>query len=260
MTYKDLQLLVEFRCEVPAPDEKTARRIYDLATSGQPWRRSRVGLRLPRGSRLVIALAAAALVLIPTALAFGSKIVDLFEGAPAPPSISSNFAANNALADMATQEGFALQFPHADVSKAHGVMEIQTTDGPEDLWVAPNDQGGQCWFIDFANDPPGSNGRQYGGGGCDPSSPPSSNINWSVGWELPHPSLMTVWGHVYVDAVTVQLTLADGRRHSELWRNSVTETASSLEPAEAVRLAVPLRSRPRTRSVAWASVLSPDAT
>ena len=54
-----------------------------------------------------------------------------------------------------TQKGFGDQFPHADVSQAHGVIEIQTADGPQDLWVAPNDQGGTCWFIDWANDPVG---------------------------------------------------------------------------------------------------------
>jgi hypothetical protein len=154
-------------------------------------------------------LAAAALVLVPTALALSSKIADLFEGTPAPPSISTNFAANNTLADMWTQKGFASQLPRADVSKAHGVMEIQTADGPEDLWAAPSDQGGQCWFIDFANDPPGQNG-QFGFGGCDQSPPPSSNISWGDVWVPSHPSLMTVWGHVYVDTATLQLTLTDG--------------------------------------------------
>ena len=203
MTEDDLQLLAEFRSEVPAPDEETAQRIYGLATSGQPQRGGRFGLRLSRRSRPVLALAAAALVLVPTALAFGSKIADLFEGTPAPPAISNSFAADNA-----TQKSFASQLPHAEVSKAHGVIEIQTADGPEDLWAAPSDQGGQCWFIDFANDPPVLN-SQYGFGGCYPLPPPS-NISWGDVWVPPHPSLLTVWGHVYVEASTLQLTLADG--------------------------------------------------
>lgn len=209
MTEDDIRLLVEFRREVPAPDEETARRIYGLATSSQPRRRGWLGLRQPRRLRLVVALGAATLVLVPTSLAFGSRIVDLFEGTPAPPSISTNFAANNAITDLETQKGFASQLPHADVSKAHGVMEIQTADGPEDLWAAPSDQGGQCWFIDFANDPPGLDG-QFGFGGCYPLPPPSSNITWGDVWVPSHPSLMTVWGHVYVDASTMQLAFADG--------------------------------------------------
>jgi len=113
------------------------------------------------------------------------------------------------MADLATQKGFAAKFPQADVSKAHGVIEIQTADGPQDLWAAPDDQGGQCTFIDFANDPAGPNG-QYGFGGCGPSPPPSSNISWGDVWVRPHPTLLTVYGQVYVDAAAVQLTLDDG--------------------------------------------------
>lgn len=46
----------------------------------------------------------------------------------------------------------------------HGVIEIQTADGPQDLWVAPSDQGGTCYFIDWANDVPGPGGQQFGFG------------------------------------------------------------------------------------------------
>jgi hypothetical protein len=98
-----------------------------------------------------------------------------------------------------------------DASKAHGVIEIQTADGPQDLWAAPNDQGGVCWFIDFANDP-AQNGVQPGFGNCETSTtPPPSNMTIDVpGWAVTHPSLSTFDGRVYVDAATVQLTLADG--------------------------------------------------
>jgi hypothetical protein len=113
------------------------------------------------------------------------------------------------MADLATQRGFAGRFPHADVSKAHGVLEVQTGDGPEDLWVAPSDLGGQCWFIDFASDAPASGG-QYGFGGCDRSPPPASNISWGDVWLEPHAALLTLWGHVYVPADKVEVELADG--------------------------------------------------
>jgi hypothetical protein len=210
MTDSDRQILVDFRSDVAAPDEETAKRIYALATSRRDHRRS--GFALPRGARrrrLVLGLAVAALVIVPTALAVGGKIVDLFEGTPAPPAVSTVFSAFNKMADFSTQQGFAAKVPRADVSQAHGVLEIQTADGPEDLWAAPSDQGGKCWFIDFANDPPGPNG-QLGFGGCDPSPPPASNINWGNVWVVSHPDLMTVWGSVFVDATAMELTLVDG--------------------------------------------------
>jgi hypothetical protein len=153
-------------------------------------------------------VAALALLLVPTAVALRGRIADLFQGTPAPPAVSTSFEASNKVADMATQKGFGEKFPHADVSQAHGVIEIQTADGPQDLWVAPNDQGGKCWFVDWANDPPGPGG-QFGFGGCEPSSPPSSDIGWGSIWVYPHPDLMSVYGHVYAPAARVDVRLAD---------------------------------------------------
>jgi hypothetical protein len=157
-----------------------------------------------------LAVAALALLLVPTAVALRGQIADLFQGTPAPPAISTSFEANNKIADMATQKGFVEKFPHADVSEAHGVVEIQTADGPQDLWVAPNDQGGKCWFVDWVDDPTGPGG-QFGFGGCDPSPAPVSNINWGSVWVDPHPDLLTVWGHVFVPAGRVDVRLVDGQ-------------------------------------------------
>ena len=49
MTYDDLQLLREFRAEIPAPDEETRRRIYAYATSEPPgrWQGATRRLSLP---------------------------------------------------------------------------------------------------------------------------------------------------------------------------------------------------------------------
>ena len=198
------ELLTTFRSEVAQPDRATADRIYALATAR--------GKRRRRGAqpRLLLGVAVAALVLVPTGVAFGGKLADLFEGTPAPPDIVTNFADFNQMPDPATQQGFAWKWPRADVSKAHGVIEIQTPDGPEDMWAAPNDQGGQCYFVDFANDPPGQHGR-YGFGGCDTTTSMSdSKIGFGDIWTYEHPDLLTVNGSVYVDASTVQLAFEDG--------------------------------------------------
>jgi hypothetical protein len=226
----DLELLAGFRSEVPAPDEATAERVYRLATTQRPrWRRIFGGLS--RRPRLALAIAVVGLVLVPTALALGGRIVALFLGTPAPPSVSFVFSGQNRFAEMAMRAGFAMRFPHVDVSKAHGVIQIQTADGPEDLWAAPNDRGGQCSFIDFAEQPPGSSAHNevthvaqhrpgaiesngivngLGFGTCDPATPPPSNITLhQFRWTL-HPSLVTVTGTVYVDAATVQLALVNG--------------------------------------------------
>jgi hypothetical protein len=215
MTDSPFQILSDFRAEVAEPGEHTARRIYALATA--PARRNRRALErrwYARPPRLVLVVVAAALLAVPAAVAFGGEIVDLFQGTPAPAEISTNFAGSNrmadTMADFATRQGFALTVPHADVSKAHGVIEIETPDGPQHLWAAPSDQGGNCYFIDFADDPPSPTGEKLGIGGCDPSPPPASNINWGQVWFRPHPALVTVWGSVFVDAATVRVVLEGG--------------------------------------------------
>jgi hypothetical protein len=223
----DLKLLVDFRSEVSAPDEAATERVYRLATGPRPrWRRLLFGHPWRRGRVLLVA-AVVGLVLVPTALAFGGRIVDLFFGTTAPPAVKFVFSGDNRFAEMTMRAGFA-RLPHVEVNKAHGVIEIKTADGPEELWAAPNDQGGQSAFIDFAEQPPGSSARNVvtnvlpgaaqssdvvpglGFGFSDPVAPPAARITLhQIGWAL-HPSLVTVTGTVYVDAAIVRLTLADG--------------------------------------------------
>lgn len=170
--------------------------------------------RTTRRRYAALAVVALALLVVPTAVALRGKISDLFEGTPPPPAVTNFFAANNKMADLALQKGFGARFPHADVGKAHGVIEIQTADGPQDLWVAPNDQGGVCWFIDFANDA-APNGVHPGSGSCDTSASlrgPASIAFEGPGWDINHPSLYTVDGRVYGDAATVQVAFADGSK------------------------------------------------
>lgn len=214
MTASDPQILIDFRSEVPQPDDETARRVYMRATASAAARDRGVG-RLPRmrRSRLLLGIAVAALVLVPTAVAFGGKIVDLFEGTPAPPEVSAEFTILNKAADMSIQKGFTGIVGHADVSKAHGVIEIQTPDGPQDLWVAPYDAGGQCYFIDYANDSVSQSGGKPGFGGC--GTPAQAYSYSEIDPEGPyytykHPNLLTIDGSVAIDATTVRITFHDG--------------------------------------------------
>ena len=195
------ELLTTFRSEIRTPDRETAQRVYARAVGSRQRR---------RGFRPRLGLAVAVLVLVPTGVAFGGKLADLFEGTPAPPDVSTAFADSNRMADMFVRRGFASQWPHADVSKAHGVIEIQTPDGPEDMWAAPDDQGGQCTFIDFANDPPGKDGM-YGFGDCPRAAPQADEkIGFGDEWGYKHPDVLTIYGSVYVDAAAVRLTFDDG--------------------------------------------------
>ena len=159
-----------------------------------------------RRPMLGLAVTVAALASAGVAVAAG---LGAFEGTSAPPAVSSSFTLLNRAPDQTTQQGFADKFPQADVSKAHGVIEIPTADGPEDLWAAPDDQGGQCYFVDWANDPVEQDGTMYGFGGCPPATSDPIVVGGPI-WVVGHPDLMTVSGSVSADAATVELTLQDG--------------------------------------------------
>ena len=202
--------------ELPMPDfADVLRRASRISIRPEPRKRPR-DYRL-WGARPVLAAAIVVGVLAGAGVGIAAG-VGAFEGTPAPPDVSTNFTQLNKMADAAIQQGISATLPQVDASKAHGVIEIQTPDGPQDLWAAPNDQGGQCYFIDWANDPPMQDGSKYGfGGGCGPSPPPpasspppASPISFGDVWVAGHPDLMTVWGTVHVDAATVQITLDDG--------------------------------------------------
>ena len=166
-------------------------------------------VRVRRPGRPIVGVAVAVASLAGAGVAIAAGF-GAFEGTPAPPEISASFRQLNRIPDQATQQGFAQRFPQADVSKAHGVIEIQTADGPEDLWAAPDDQGGQCIFIDWADDPAEQDGTQYGFGGCPPTSTEPIDVPGGPVWVVGHPHLMTVFGSVSVDAASVQITLQDG--------------------------------------------------
>lgn len=211
MIDEDLQELVDFRNEISAPDEETTRCVYARVTQQGRARpsRSRASNR-QRSRRLAIAFAAA-VVLVPSAVAFGGRLANLFQGAPPTPAVSTAYQRLNRLADEAVQKGFAAALPQADVSKIHGVIRIQTADGPVELWTAPNTDGGQCSFVDFTDDPATASG-QLGNGTCDTATPPASRVTFSEFWTRSHPSLLTVYGRVYADASSVEITLADGSK------------------------------------------------
>ena len=163
--------------------------------------------RRTRRRYAVAVVALAALLLVPTAVALRGEITNLFQGAPAPPAVTTSFESNNSVADLATQRGFEDRFPRADVSRAHGVLQVETVYGPEDLWAAPDDQGGNCWWVDFANDPP-VGGAQPGYGTCDTGE--HAPIEPGVYWDEPHGGVSTLFGLVHVQADRVVVTLTDG--------------------------------------------------
>ncbi len=166
-----------------------------------------------RSRRYVVALAlAAALVLAPAAWA----ITRAFEGTPAPPSVKSNFQLSNEMAAKFPKT-FGRKFPKAIVSKAYGVIQVKTADGPLDLWAAPARGGGTCDFVGWQSDL--NHAHAAGGGTCYPataklnnaqSSSSAHNLDFGTWGDYKHRNYKIVNGYAYGAATTVRVTLSNG--------------------------------------------------
>jgi hypothetical protein len=160
--------------------------------------------RRPHRRRLMIASIAVALIVVPAALAFGSKlVVDLFEGTPASPHIRQDYITFNGSFTPAIENKFSVH--PVDISQIHGVLAIQTTEGPVYLWSAPEQGGGACFFVEYADE------LGPDAGGCDTAaSPNAKNILPGSYWTRSHAPLQIIYGYTYGDATSVEVDLANG--------------------------------------------------
>jgi hypothetical protein len=170
-------------------------------------------LRRARRTRRRYALAVAfavALVVVPTAFAFGGRLADWFHGKPAPASIRQDFVRFNA--DMqqgaiaAARAGLVQKAPQAIASRAHGVLALRTADGPVYLWAAPRRGGGICWLVQLApvKGPPFSNSS------CDGMWPPDRRLTFETFGDLVYPSEQFIFGRAVGGAVSVVVDLSNG--------------------------------------------------
>lgn len=198
--------LAALRADAPEPDAAAVNAAYAEVMARVSPRRERHRMIPASRSRVALVVVLGLLILVPTAFAVRGTVIDAFTGTPPTPTVTEQYSQLNALFDMSTADaakrGFAQVAPHVDASKAHGLVQVQTSDGPEQLWSAPASDGSACLLAVFVAD--ASSGQMW----CD-SGKHLSNV--SLSWEenVEHPTLETVVGFVYVNAATVTLTLAD---------------------------------------------------
>jgi|tagenome__1003787_1003787.scaffolds.fasta_scaffold20963515_2 hypothetical protein len=166
------------------------------------WLAVRRRARRPWG-RVALLAAAAAVALFVVAPGFG--LIDLIEGSPAPPAITTFFATENvhrqeflAHAPAAT-DAMRIRFSPTIVGGARGVAAVDSPDGPIYLWAAPTEDGGQCWLIQTGADP--ATGRPYGSGSCDDGDSDTPIVS-DTGWTIERPSVEIVHTRVHDDAIT----------------------------------------------------------
>jgi hypothetical protein len=143
----------------------------------------------------------AALVMAPAAWA----AVNAFEGTPAPQVIQQNFSYHRVTINPWT--GNIINETDADASRAHGVLQLQTSDGPLDLWAAPEiDKSGICWFAGWESDI--SADHAIGTGSCTESG--DAAVDPRTYNDANHPAYTVLVGSVTGSETTLDVTLADG--------------------------------------------------
>lgn len=193
-------------------DTYLADRLDELFTAEPPPAWDDVLARARRSRRRygLVAVGLATLVLAPASWA----VANAFEGSTPPQPVSSLVQKWNTelapdLVAITKKWANPPEIATADLSKLHGVLQVQTPYGPYDLWAAPSSNGGVCVWNAFEADlRPGANGdvdgwcwnpplRLYVGGLESPSSDPSLGI---------------AEGYTSIpNAATATVTLSDGR-------------------------------------------------
>ncbi|HJU37412.1 MAG TPA: hypothetical protein VJ716_08355 [Gaiellaceae bacterium] len=186
-------------------------RLLDELVAAEPRERwNDVVGRARHSRRRYAAVVAGIAVLVLTPATWAA--VDAFEGTPAPESINQSFVQWNAGAEQMetfdAQSGFKKQEPRADASKAHGVLQLATSDGPLDMWAAPElDGNGTCWFVGWESDMHGD--HALGEGSCTEGDDSAIDPSW--GWGADHPDDTIMEGSVTGEETTLDVTLTDGR-------------------------------------------------
>jgi hypothetical protein len=177
------------------------------AEGREAWQDVLARARRSRRRYVAVVMVVAALALAPTAWG----IAQAFEGKPAPPSVKSDLRFSNKMrAEIAKTLG--RKEPKAIVSKAHGVIQVQTADGPIDLWAAPATDGGTCYLIAWES------GLGARSSGCVPATAALANaqggphnLEFSSGGDYAHRNYNVVNGYAYRGATTVRVTLSNGK-------------------------------------------------
>jgi hypothetical protein len=159
--------------------------------------------RARRGQRRYVAVVVAISAL---ALASCSWVaVRAFEGTPAPPPVRKIFEFSNQ-ASAAAAKRIGRKFPQAKVDKVHGVLQVQTEDGPLDLWAAPATRGRSCFIVGAESDLV-ANLPIASSGGCVPRHPPVIGAGTYQGSDHPY---AVVFGYA-TGSATAEVKLWSGR-------------------------------------------------
>jgi hypothetical protein len=171
------------------------------------WRAVRQRARRSgRRVALAAAMVLAAGLLVAPGVGIGGRMLHLIQGEPAPPPVQELFADNNRAREQLLEQNaearqeLARRFPRSIPGEARGVIALETVDGPISLWVAPTEDGRQCWLIQTGEDP--VTGRAGGFGSCDGDDYRGAIQPEGPAWDYQRPSVKFFHVRVYDEDIT----------------------------------------------------------
>jgi hypothetical protein len=191
-------------------DRTLLERVLPAEPAGSSWNDvlHRADRARRRRARQVSALVAAAALLVGVTSAFGGRIVGLFQGEPAPPSVQERvreMATPDPILELMGQES-----SRVIAEQTHGLIRLDTKAGPFFLWGAPMTGGGRCVVLTFgslASEHPISTGNCL-----DESAAKHPEIVAGDNKELPGAGKTLVeYGVVPEGAASAELHLSGGR-------------------------------------------------
>jgi hypothetical protein len=169
-----------------------------------------VALRRPRRRIWVAIAAAAALValVVNPAFGIGGRVLDWFEGSPAPEEVKRGLSELDG-----PPEDIAALFggPRVRADEARGVIALETSAGLAYLWAAPTDDGGWCWYTQMPEVPVEGGTTSSAAITCNSFSSAAERLQVGSSGEE-STGLTLVEGRVQSPITSVELELGDGSR------------------------------------------------
>lgn len=153
--------MTEIPGDLPVPAEMLERQrsLLEAYAGGARRRQSR-----RRTAVAAVAVAVLAALVATPALGLGSRLVELFEGTPATPSVQEVFSSYDEVRKRFEAERRD-PYSRVVVEDVRGVISLSTPDGTVRLWAAPTEDGRECWLFEHQPVPSAS---VYARMDCDP--------------------------------------------------------------------------------------------
>jgi hypothetical protein len=146
-----------------------------------------------------------AVAAVSSAFGWPARVLDVIAGEPAPPRVRDAFALESEARERVLPI-FRSGGIDVVLAQAHGVVAIESSEGPVILWVAPTPSGGACWLLEYRRT------AELGLKGCSPG-PVRGGAALAAGvsqTRIGDDLLQLIDGRVGKEVASVEVLYADG--------------------------------------------------